>query len=277
MSSRFPATVRVSLEEFSRHGGLAGPHKDGWGVAYYVDGDVRLIKEAEPASDSACVRFLQDHPFSSTLVLSHIRKATQGRNALRNCQPFGRELGGAMHVFAHNGDLDRGRLHEHVRTGCHRPVGESDSEYAFCGLLERLRALWLGATGLPRLEDRFRIVSAFAQELRAMGPANFLYADGDALFAHGHKRTNGGEGIRPPGLHVMCRCFRATSETPLAAGISIESAAAEEQVVLLASVPLTRDPAWRPLGEGEMLAVRHGAIVERRLPTGEAMSTGVMS
>lgn len=109
MSSRFPATVRVSLEELSRHGGLAGPHKDGWGVAYYVDGDVRLIKEAEPASDSACVRFLQDHPFSSTLVLSHIRRATQGPSALRNCQPFVRELRGAMHVFAHNPGASRPR------------------------------------------------------------------------------------------------------------------------------------------------------------------------
>jgi len=30
MSSNVPATVTYSLEEFSRHGGLTGPHKDGW-------------------------------------------------------------------------------------------------------------------------------------------------------------------------------------------------------------------------------------------------------
>jgi hypothetical protein len=33
MSTRYPSTVQLSLEEFSRHGGLFGPHKDGWGIA----------------------------------------------------------------------------------------------------------------------------------------------------------------------------------------------------------------------------------------------------
>jgi len=60
LSSRLPTTVRFSLERFARHGGLEGPHKGGWGIAYYVDGDVRLVKEPSPAADSACVRFMQD-------------------------------------------------------------------------------------------------------------------------------------------------------------------------------------------------------------------------
>jgi predicted glutamine amidotransferase len=36
--SRVPSTVSLSLEEFSRHGGLRGPHKDGWGLAWYEAG-----------------------------------------------------------------------------------------------------------------------------------------------------------------------------------------------------------------------------------------------
>jgi glutamine amidotransferase len=48
MSSRLPTEVRSSLEAFARHGGLEGPHKDGWGLAYCADEDVRLIKESEP-------------------------------------------------------------------------------------------------------------------------------------------------------------------------------------------------------------------------------------
>ncbi len=65
MSARFPADVRFSLEAFSRRGGLAGRHKDGWGIAYYVDEDVRLVKEPQPAVGSACLHFIQDHPFSA--------------------------------------------------------------------------------------------------------------------------------------------------------------------------------------------------------------------
>ena len=54
MSTRYPSTVTLSLEEFSRHGGLTGPHKDGWGIAWTDERDVRLVKESNPAADSAC-------------------------------------------------------------------------------------------------------------------------------------------------------------------------------------------------------------------------------
>lgn len=262
MSSNVPATVSYSLEEFSRHGGLTGPHKDGWGIAYYSQGDVRLVKEPLPASDSACVRFVQDHPFSSALVMSHIRKATQGANTLTNCQPFVRELGGAMHVFAHNGNLDDGRLREQLPLSFHRPVGETDSEYAFCALLGGLTHLWLRAEGVPQLDRRMSIVAAFAEEIRGLGSANFLYADGDVLFAHGHQRTHGEQGIRPPGLHVLCRrCANDVGAADIN-GLAITPTTGEQRVVLTASVPLTEESGWRPLLEGELVAIRKGTIVE---------------
>lgn len=267
MSSRFPATVRYSLEEFSRHGGLAGPHKDGWGIAHYAEGDVRLVKETLPASGSACMRFLQDHPFASPLVLAHIRRATQGAPMLRNCQPFVREMAGTMHAFAHNGDLERAGLRARFAPGTHRPLGESDSEYAFCALLERLRAPWMDAGGVPPLAERLAIVARFAAEIRELGPANFIYADGDALFAHGHRRVHE-DGIRPPGLHVVSRrCARAGARLD-AGGLSILASAEDQEVVLLASVPLTKEPGWRPLEEGELIAAREGRIVASQAAAG---------
>lgn len=274
MSSRRPANVHYSLEEFSRHGGLSGPHKDGWGIAWYLDGDVRLVKEAEPASDSACIRFLQDRPFASELVVSHIRRATQGSRTIRNCQPFTRELGGAMHVFAHNGNLDASRLRARLPLGVYRPVGETDSEYAFCALLERLRPLWLADGTAPALQDRLAVVSGFAAAIRELGPANFLYADGDALFAHGHKRTHGSAGIiRPPGLHLLCRRC-AAPEAPLeTSGLLIESQPDTQHVVLFASVPLTAASGWEALGEGELIVARHGEVAAR-VPAAEVATPG---
>ena len=262
MSSRHPADVNLSLEEFSRHGGLAGPHKDGWGIAYYAGRDVRLMKEIEPASDSACVRFIREHPFESPLVVSHIRRATQGALALANCQPFARELGGSMHVFAHNGDLAGRRLKARLPLGAFRPLGETDSEYAFCALLERLRRLWRGARRAPPLKDRLAAVAAFARAIRALGPANFLYADGDALFAHGHRR-NHPDGMRPPGLHLLSRRCAAGDARLDTGGLTIRATTPGEQSgVLFASVPLTNE-GWQPLGEGELIAVRNGRIVAR--------------
>lgn len=262
MSSDAPTDVRFSLEEFSRHGGLTGPHKDGWGIAYYVDNDIKLVKEPLPASDSACVRYIQDRPFTSPLVVSHIRRATQGEHTLANCQPFARELGGHMHVFAHNGDLEPQRLHG-VRLGVHRPLGSTDSEYAFCILLERLARLWLDASGVPPLDDRLRLVAAYAAEIRPLGPANFLYADGDALFVHAHKRLPQQSGAWRPGLHVLCRTCTGGSGQLQTGGLSISGSRAEQHVVLAASVPLTLEAGWRALEEGEILAVRAGRIVSR--------------
>jgi len=260
MSSCHRANVRFSLEAFSRRGGLEGPHKDGWGIAWYEEEDVRLVKEPHPASDSACVRFIQEHPFTTTLALSHIRRATQGGATLKNCQPFARELGGRMHVFAHNGDLDAAALRAALPVDSFRPVGDTDSEYAFCSLIERLRSAWLRG-GVPALEERLRIVAAFAAALRPLGPSNFLYADGDALFIHGHKRLHPGAARPvPPGMHVLARRCAAEPGAVDAEGLSVDLGA-EQSVVLAASVPLTAEPGWRPLAEGELVAVRRGAVV----------------
>lgn len=252
MSSRHPTTVSASFEEVARHGGLIGPHKDGWGLAYYDGGDVRLFREPSPAGTSACVRFLQDHPVAATTVVGHVRRATQGPPALANSQPFSRELGGRMHVFAHNGDLSGVAVHPALALarGAFRPIGDTDSERAFCALLERLRAPWQETDGIPPLARRLEIVAGFAAILRELGPANFVYGDGDALFVHGHRRQQGaGLGVRPPGLHVLCRRCASDGATR-----------AMQDVVLVASVPLTGE-AWQPLDEGEIVVIAAGRRV----------------
>ena len=149
MSSRYPATVQMSLEEFSRHGGLAGPHKDGWGIAWYDEREIRLVKEALPAADSGCVRYVQGNPFTTPFALSHVRKATRGAVALRNCQPFVREMGGNWHCFAHNGDLPGIETAMPAAPDRFRPVGKpirslrSALCWSFCARSGR------GASGRP--------------------------------------------------------------------------------------------------------------------------------
>jgi len=260
MSSRHPATVQLSFDEFARHGGLVGPHRDGWGLAYYEGRDAHLFKEAAPAATSASLRFLQEHPFVATTVVSHIRRATQGDRTLENCQPFMRELGGQVHVFAHNGDLVGLADHPALATGRFRPVGDTDSELAFCALLERMRALWQEAGGVPPLARRLQEIAAFAAALRDLGPANFLYADGDAVFVHAHRRHQGaGRGIRPPGLHLLCR--HCAAEPGVIMGLEVASRASQD-VVLVASVPLS-DEAWQPLDEGEIVVLASGRRIAR--------------
>ena len=206
LSARRPATVTLSLAELARHGGLTGPHADGWGVSWYEGAGARLLREAAPAAQSGLVRFLLNAEITSTAVLCHIRKATRGDRSLANTQPFRRELGGREHIFAHNGDLPEIDALARGATGRWRPVGETDSELAFLVLLERLRELWERSEP-PPLEERFEIFAAFARDLARLGPANFIYSDGDVVFGHGNKRTQAHRNrvVEPPGLHLLQR------------------------------------------------------------------------
>ena len=249
MSARVPTSLSSSLAELARHGGETGPHRDGWGVAYMRDGDAFLVREPDAAAGSELLAFLQQHDSPSALVLAHIRRATQGARLLRNTQPFERELGGHVHLFAHNGMLP-GIERSGLRARANRPIGDTDSEHAFCALLDRLRPLWM--RGRPSLSDRLEAVVSFATELRTLGPANFLYSDGEVIFAHGHRRRGDDGEIKPPGLHVLCRQC-------------VEPTAVAQQVALVASVPLTAE-AWRPLAEGEVIVLREGRVIAASTP-----------
>ena len=261
LSSRIPTTVGFTLERLARRGGIEGPHRDGWGVAFYDGTDVFLLREPRAAAKSDLVRYIEQHAPPSQLVVSHIRRATRGEPALRNTQPFARELGGYTHVFAHNGELSGIERRRDFVPGRFRPVGDTDSELVFCSLLDRLDDLWSAAGGcLPPLPERLKLVAAFAEELREFGPANFLYADGDTLFAHAHRRiqADGREG--PPGLHLLERSGEESPAGITTSGITLTSI--RQEAVLLASAPLTDEP-WQPLPEGEVVVVINGAVVAR--------------
>lgn len=261
MSSRYPTSVGFSLETLARRGGLDGPHKDGWGVAYFDGHDVFLLRESRPAAESGLVRFMEKHGPTSDLVISHIRQATQGEPALHNTQPFQRELGGRVHVFAHNGDMPGIREECCLDSNRFTPIGDTDSEFAFCCLLERLGKLWDPAMErLPSVESRLEIVAEFATWLRPLGPFNFVYSDGDALFVHAHRRNQGDGDVRPPGLHLLVRSCNEQAVDLSQSGVLMAPVA--QELVLVASVPLTDEP-WEPLGEGEVIVLTRGVVWAR--------------
>ncbi len=260
MSSRMPATLGFSLERLARRGGDEGPHRDGWGIAFYEGPDCLLLREPRPASESPLMHFMEHQGLRTRLALSHIRLATFGDRALRNTQPFLRELGGHMHAFAHNGDLPALLAEPDAPDAHHRPVGDTDSERAFCGLLERMAPLWRDAGGaLPSLADRLAAIAAYAAELRPLGPANFLYADGDALFVHADRRTQLDGRLQPPGLYLLQRCCWESAPELADAGVELKTV--RQDVALVASAPLT-DELWQPLGEGVVIALAGGCCYD---------------
>ncbi|HLI21891.1 MAG TPA: class II glutamine amidotransferase [Stellaceae bacterium] len=260
MSSSVPATVNVELGVLARHGGGEGPDRDGWGIAYYQDDDVRLIKDAAQAYGSPWIGFVEGLALKSRLVIAHIRRATTGKIALRNTHPFARELHGRMHVFAHNGAVPSIFAASEFQLGRFRPVGETDSEFAFCALMERLAAAHDKHKRLT-LAQRSDIVAQFARDMRALGPANFLFADGEAVYLHGDRRQmHAGRSAEGPGLHYHVQ--HSVAGRPLAGARGVKVKDGDRPVILAASVPLT-DEEWTPLAKGELLVVQNGAIYQR--------------
>ncbi len=106
--------------------------------------------------------------------------------------------------------------------------------------------------------------SGLCEEMKKLGGSNFLYYDGEVLFAHAHKRMyeEAGElvGPKPPGLHIK-RCWTGTPhEAVTCPGLKVELP--DNQTVLLASVPLDNQ-GWEELEEGTILALKDGEVLTK--------------
>ena len=259
MSSCHPATVNFALKAFQEHGGSHDKNGDGWGVAIYDEGDARVLREISAACQSSYFDFLRGHNHPSHCVISHIRQATVGGVSLRNTQPYVRELWGRLHCFAHNGDLEfdtaiAGPLD-------FQPIGESDSELAFCKLLTRLKRSAAEQGGPLSLDQKIHLLRDFAREFTARGTFNFFYSDAEYLFAHSHRRTQADGVMRPPGLHLLLReGHHHDHDHQKVHGLRIHSDEIIPEVCLMASVPLT-DEDWQPMEAGTLAVLRNGSLL----------------
>jgi predicted glutamine amidotransferase len=262
LSSNHETTINLSLTVLAQRGENPNMHGDGWGIAFHEGNDVRLIKDAGPAKNSEWVEFIKQREIHAHDIIAHIRKSTIGKVSYSNTHPFTRELLGKVHSFAHNGTLKMIRENPKLKTQHYHAIGDTDSEYCFCLLMDRMKKLWDTYMEVPPLEDRLKLIKDFADEIRHMGPLNFLYSDGDAFFAHGDERHDPIQNkLIWPGLYYLqIECDRnhhIESHAP-ESGVHLEGD--DEVVTLFASVPLN-DENWRPLKRGEVIAVSRGNII----------------
>jgi len=260
VSSKLPTKITFSLEEFASHGGKKAHHTDGWGLAFYDGPFAQIFHEAEPSAYSEWMEFLRTHQTPSRRIMSHIRHATVGPRSLRNTQPFSRELGGQRHVFCHNGDLKG--IHQEIQTTRFKPIGDTDSELAFCYLVEQLQTIWLG--GKPSLESRIEVIERVFNQLSKRGPANLLYSDADYLYAFANKRTQPNGEMKPPGMYYLNRHCGIGNKTNILASVELENNSdakdTQQRLVLFASVPLSNE-SWMPFKPNQLIVSKNGVIV----------------
>jgi glutamine amidotransferase len=235
MSANTPTDVMFSFTGFSTR---AEEHKDGFGIAFFEGPGVRLLVDAQSARRSPVAEMVRRFPIRSCNIIAHIRKATQGRVALENTHPFVRELWGRYWIFAHNGDLKgfAPRLH-----AAFRPVGQTDSERAFCWLMQELAK---AHAGLPPVAELTRTLRELVPRVAAHGSFNALLSNGEALWAHCSTR-----------LHHVLRRHPFTRASLHDEDVSVDFAAVtspSDRVAVVVTEPLTRDEHWVAFAPGEI-------------------------
>ena len=177
MSANVPTDICFSFTGLMQRGGKTGPHKDGWGIAFYEGKRCRTFHDPQPSVDSPIADLIHKYPIKSRTVISHIRQATHGKVCLENTHPFVRELWGRAWCFAHNGKLPGVKK----RTLSHyKPIGTTDSEYAFCWLLGEIRQRWPHKP--PRLKTLHRYIQKLSQTLATHGTFNMLLSDSNHMY-----------------------------------------------------------------------------------------------
>ncbi len=246
MNCNVPTDIVFSFTGFATRGGRTDEHKDGWGIAFFEGAGVRLFVDHESAVASPVADLIKSYPIKSKNVISHIRKATQGQIALENCHPFVRELWGKYWVFAHNGDL---KNFSPALNGSFRPVGTTDSELAFCYLLQQLREKF-GDTP-PGVDVLRSALDVLTSEIAAYGVFNMMLSDGAALYAHCSTR-----------LHYIVRQYPFTqaklSDEDLIVDFS-EVTTPNDRVAVIVTEPLTTNETWQAFSAGELKVFVDGA------------------
>jgi glutamine amidotransferase len=160
-------------------------------------------------------------------------------------------------VFAHNGDLKNfaPRLH-----GSFRPVGTTDSELAFCWLLQELAK---SHAGVPTVQELTRTLAELVPRIAKHGTFNFLLSNGQALWAHASTK-----------LHYVLRQHPFTEVRLKDDDVSVDLStlnSPQDRLAIVVTEPLTTNEDWVPIAPGELQVFVDGAMASCSCSTRAAL------
>ena len=250
MVANQPADLTFSFTGLALRGGQTGPHADGWGLSLYDGKFARTFREKDPAHSSRLALFLRENPIHTRLAIAHVRKMTRGVASLVNTHPFVRVLNKRHMVFAHNGTLPK--IKER-RLRVESTLGDTDSEHAFCVILETLREAY-GSRHPDDLRELGKTLWELGSELGSDGVFNFLFADGENLFAHCGDNLAFIEWRAP---------FDRTTLVDAEIQVRLEDMmgpSRDASMAVVATSPLTRDSTWIKAAPGTLWAFSRGRL-----------------
>ena len=252
MNCATPTDITFSFRGFSQRAGITSDHSDGFGIAFFEDKACRLFVDNQSAVESPIAELVRNYPIKSRNVIAHIRKATQGKITLENSHPFMRELWGRQWIFAHNGDLHDFQPN---LSGRFIPIGNTDSELAFCYLLDQLVEKFGYVE--PSLEQIFSVFETVSPQIAEYGTFNFCLSNGQALFSYATTK-----------LHWLVREYPFQPAQLIDLDVEVdfsEVTTAEDRVAVITTEPLTHNENWTSFQAGEMILFQAGRPIQRAI------------
>ncbi len=252
MNCATPTDITFSFRGFSQRAGITSDHSDGFGIAFFEDKACRLFVDNQSAVESPIAELVRNYPIKSRNVIAHIRKATQGKITLENSHPFSRELWGRQWIFAHNGDLHN---FEPKLTGRFTPVGNTDSELAFCYILDQFVEKF--AYIEPTIDQVFDALKQIAPQIAEFGTFNYCLSNGQALFSYATTK-----------LHWIMREYPFQHAQLIDIDVEVDFSqvtTVDDRVAVITTEPLTQNEKWTAYKSGEMILFQHGRPIKKEM------------
>jgi glutamine amidotransferase len=228
------------------------PH--GWGIASYPDNSAQIYKSTEKAAVSRLARFLQgSDEICSRIIISHIRYATHGSLSHANTHPFHKKMGKLEWTFMHNGTLQHYKRGMRLKT--YLPTGETDSEHAFCFLMQQIRR---ERNLLGGLMPSYDFIESVLQQINAYGRFNAVFSDSESLYVyhdmHGYN-----------GLRFTERTFPFSRVVFRDSGAAIDLSAyktSDTRGYIIATAAQTDGEVWQSFTPGKLAVFKAGMRIK---------------
>jgi len=256
LSFNIPITAKISLDIFQQRG-LANP--DGWGLAFYKNNRLQIVKEANSATKSNLFDFMEKYTHSKTII-SHVRRSTRGIPSYLNTHPFYRRLRtesmNREFAFAHNGTLTQ---IERLRFKKYTPVGETDSEQAFCHILDILSESETATWGVHDFQSFEKILREINDGKNTL---NCIFSDGSYLFCYSDENDYN-NGLRFTKQVAPFGSIELIADDDRLGSVELRSEipSAVDQSGYLISTRILTSGEWTEFCEGELIVFKDGQIV----------------
>jgi predicted glutamine amidotransferase len=247
MACAMPTDARFYFAGLAARGGATDCHIDGWGIAFLDRKSCRVFIDDQPSSMSSLAQHIAREPIRSRNTIAHVRKATVGKACIENCHPFVRQLWGRNWAFAHQGSV-----HGYTKDldELFRPVGTTDSEFAFCSLLQDLHKAF--GNREPACEEIFECVAQSIGSITEYGSFNFLLSNGELMFAHCSTHLQYSTRRWP---------FAQSRLVDIALTQDPDDSLSRNNVISVFSTrPLTDTEVWTPMSPGDLHVFEAGRI-----------------